>query len=200
MPTGMPCRLARWSQTVRAVGVFATHKPSADTIMALELCISDANKPLLLANPDFIPYLVDALLLDPEHPRAGMAQELKSWCQEHHAECLTQLAVFEPAREPLRQDPSVIAALEAVAESGLSPEGRRFAQAALLALSDEKKPEGGKPEGEQKHVMLSYQWDYQATVKRINDSLICRGYLTWFDLTYVSHSFSLSLPLCTWVR
>ena len=27
------------------------------------------------------------------------------------------------------------------------------------------------------------QWDAQATVKRINESLIERGYMTWFDLT-----------------
>ena len=27
------------------------------------------------------------------------------------------------------------------------------------------------------------QWDAQATVKRINESLIERGFVTWFDLT-----------------
>ena len=27
------------------------------------------------------------------------------------------------------------------------------------------------------------QWNAQATVKRINESLIERGYVTWFDLT-----------------
>ena len=27
------------------------------------------------------------------------------------------------------------------------------------------------------------QWDHQATIKRVNESLIARGYLTWFDLT-----------------
>jgi hypothetical protein len=27
------------------------------------------------------------------------------------------------------------------------------------------------------------QWDSQATVKRINELLIERGYVTWFDLT-----------------
>jgi hypothetical protein len=27
------------------------------------------------------------------------------------------------------------------------------------------------------------QWDAQATVKRVNESLIERGYMTWFDLT-----------------
>ena len=136
----MSYSLAKWSQIVRAVGYFATTKPTADGIMVLELCSSDANKPLLLASPDFIPNLVDALLLDPDHPRAGMTQELKTWCQEHHAECLAQLAVFEPAHEPLRHDPSVIPALEAVAAAGLSAEARKFADAALLALSDVPPP------------------------------------------------------------
>ena len=146
------CRLTRWSQLVRADGSYRNNKPSADTIMALELCISDANKPLLLAHRDFLPYVVDALLLDPDHPRADMKPELKSWCQQHHAECLAQLAVFAPARETLRADPSVMPALEAVAEGGLTAEARQFAEAALLALSEKElhiDAEG------QKHVMLS---------------------------------------------
>ena len=52
-----------WSQTVRAVGFCKTLKPTSSTILAVELCISDRNKPLLLANSAFIPYVVDALLL-----------------------------------------------------------------------------------------------------------------------------------------
>jgi TPP-dependent pyruvate/acetoin dehydrogenase alpha subunit len=32
------------------------------------------------------------------------------------------------------------------------------------------------------------QWDAQATVKRINESLIERGYVTWFDLTNMKGS------------
>ena len=146
------CRLARWSQLVRADGYYRNQKPTADSIMALELCISDSNKPLLLAHRDFLPYVVDALLLDAGHPRADMKPELKSWCQQHHAECLAQLAVFAPARETLRADPSVIPALEAVAEGGLTAEARQFAEAALLALSEKElhiDAEG------QKHVMLS---------------------------------------------
>jgi|EP01046_Picozoa_sp_COSAG06_P004834 hypothetical protein len=81
-----------------------------------------------------------------------MEEELKIWCQEHHAECLAQLAVYAPARETLRAEPSVIPALQAVAEGGLTSEARQFAEAALLALSDKKlhiNAEG------QKHVMLS---------------------------------------------
>eukprot|EP01046_Picozoa_sp_COSAG06_P004177 COSAG06_NODE_172_length_21346_cov_503.127053_7_plen_201_part_00 len=145
--------LAKWSQVVRADGWSATSKPTADTIMVVELCISDRTKPLLLANSAFIPYLVDALLLDPAHPRVGMKPELKAWCQTAHAECLAQIAVFEPdGREALRQDPSARDALRCVAESGLSEEAQQHAESALLALSDK---ELVKIEEGQKHVMLS---------------------------------------------
>ena len=174
-----------WSQVVRAVSYWGTIQPTADSIQALELTISDKNKSLLLANKEFVPYLVDALLLDPDHPRAGMKEEHKIWCQEHHVECLAQLAVYEPAREALLQDPTVLPALRAVSEAGLSAEARELAGAALLALSNEKLEmvmEG------QKHVMLSYQWDFQATVKRINESLLKRGFVTWFDLTNMKGS------------
>jgi hypothetical protein len=145
--------LDKWSQTVRAVGWNAIAKPTADRVMVVELCISDRAKPLLLANPAFIPYLVDALLLDPAHPRAGMKAELKAWCQTTHAECLAQIAVFQPdGREALMQDPSVRDALRCVAESGLTDEARHHAESALLALSD---TELVKIEEGQKHVMLS---------------------------------------------
>ena len=150
--------LERWSQTVRAVGWNATSKPTADRMMAVQLCISDRTKPLLLANPAFIPYLVDALLLDPAHPRAGMEPELKAWCQTTHAECLAQIAVFQPdGRDALRRDPSVRDALRSVAEAGLTDEAQQHAESALLALSD---TELVKIEEGQKHVMLScaYVW------------------------------------------
>ena len=66
--------IERWSQTVRAVGYNKNSKPTSSTIMVVELCISDKNKPLLMANCAFIPYVVDALLL--------VRAELKylSWC------------------------------------------------------------------------------------------------------------------------
>ena len=125
--------------------------------MALELCISDSNKPLLLAHRDFLPYVVDALLLEADHPRADMKPELKGWCQTHHTECLAQLAAFEPARDTLRADPAVVPALEAVAEGGLSAEARQFAEATLLVLSG--KGLHVDVEGP-KHVMLSCELRY----------------------------------------
>ena len=36
--------------------------------------------------------------------------------------------------------------------------------------------------------MLSYQWNVQATIKRLNESLIARAYVTWFDLTNMKGS------------
>lgn len=141
-----------WSQCVRAVGYYATLKPSAGYIFAAHVCVSDQNKPLLIANKDFIPYLVDALLLDPEHPRAGMKGQVKAWCQQHHCEALAQLSVHEESRLALLQDSSVMPALESVAEAGLTAEARELATAALVALRDKKLRmvvEG------QKHVMLS---------------------------------------------
>ena len=110
------------------------------------------NKPLLIDNPRFIPYLVDALLLDPEHPRADLKAEPKAWCQQHHAEVLAQLAVTSEGAEALQRDPSVRDALRAVAEAGLSEAARQHAESALLALSG--KELHVVTQG-QKHIMLS---------------------------------------------
>ena len=103
-----------------------------------------------MANEKFVPYLLDALLLDPDHPRAGMKEELKIWCQEHHCEALLQLAVHEDSREALLRDQSVTPALEAAARSGLSQVARERAAAALVALSDQALVM--LAEGSQKHV------------------------------------------------
>ena len=93
------------------------------------------------------------MLLDPEHPRANLKEDVKQWLQTMHVECLSQLAVFQPGREALLQDASVVPALEAVAQIGLTKEAREFAAAALLALSDAVLVSSTG----QKHVMLSYQ-------------------------------------------
>jgi|EP01043_Picozoa_sp_COSAG02_P058058 hypothetical protein len=81
-----------------------------------------------------------------------MKEDLKAWCQQHHCEALAQLSVHEDCRPALLQDTSVLPALEAVAKTGLTEEARGFAEAALVALRDQKLQmvvDG------QKHVMLS---------------------------------------------
>jgi hypothetical protein len=122
--------------------------------MILELCISDKSKPLLLANTTFIPYLINGLVLDPDHPRADLKDEIKLWNQETHVECLAQLALFPPGRDALLQNPAVSEALVAVAQQGMSEQARDYAKAALMALSGDELQM--RTEG-QKHLMLSYQ-------------------------------------------
>jgi hypothetical protein len=39
-------------------------------------------------------------------------------------------------------------------------------------------------------LRASDQWDVQATIKRVNESLIARGYVTWFDLTNMKGEYS----------
>ena len=114
-----------------------------------------------------------------------MKEEIKIWCQEHHCEAIAQLAVHDSSREALLHDGTVVPALETVAQSALSERARELAAAALLALSDKKLMMVTKG---QTHVMLSYQWNVQATIQRTNDSLIARGYATWFDLTNMKGS------------
>jgi hypothetical protein len=83
--------------------------------------------------------------------------------------------VFEPAQEALRQDGSVLPALQAVVHGGMSAEAQQFAERALMALSGKELQT--VTEG-QKHVMLSYSWNYQSIMIRLNEVLIARGYLT----------------------
>ena len=39
-------------------------------------------------------------------------------------------------------------------------------------------------------VLCADQWNVQAQIKRTNESLIARGYVTWFDLTNMKGSFA----------
>ena len=83
--------ITKWSVCVRGEdGLGATTKPTPEYVQVIELCKSDFNKTLLLNNRAFLPYLVDALLIDPAHPRAGMKPELKAWCQATHCECVAR--------------------------------------------------------------------------------------------------------------
>ena len=40
----------------------------------------------------------------------------------------------------------------------------------------------GRGENSVHHIMLSYCWDHQATIKRVNASLQARGYTVWIDI------------------
>lgn len=55
--------VAKWSDYLMGTGVSGSNKPTSDYMQALELCISDRHKPLLLSNSAFFPYLINGLFL-----------------------------------------------------------------------------------------------------------------------------------------
>lgn len=151
----------------------------------LNLIVSDITKRLLLQVDGFVAVLVDSLfVLDPEHPRRAQADfdAVAPAVQRDFSEAIAQLAAYPPGREALLRDTSVVEALQKVATEGWTDEARQFAESALAALSD-RQPAVGHVQhagSDQKHIMLSYQWDVQALARRIVNELKDRGYRTWF--------------------
>ena len=91
--------------------------------------------------------------------------------------------MYPPGREALLKDPTVTPALHQVAAEGWREESQHHAQAALAALADRssvQRDANDKTNANEKHVMLSYQWDVQPVAKRIVHELQVRRYRTWF--------------------
>ena len=96
----------------------------------------------------------------------------KSCSGQDFVESLQQLAVYPPGREALLQDSSVVEALQQVAKSGWTDEAKICAEATITALTGETlqaeaKCDGGGVGPDDKHIMMSYNWAAQTTVKRI---------------------------------
>ena len=104
-----------------------------------------------LQNADFVPHLLEGLLLlGDQEPRAQDGRTdfdgVKARVQRDYAECLQQLALFEPAgREALRTVPAVAEALRTVAREGFSEDARHCARFALTTLSLVEEGGGGAP-------------------------------------------------------
>ena len=148
-----------------------------------------------------IPTLLDALFLDPEHPRKDMEEKLRAGIQRDGAECLLQLALVEPGKELLKRHPEALDALRVLVDgAALTEEARLSASSALAGVEGPAPPPDPTP-GDEKHIMmscnsrikriqlrdmpdlicvLSDQWDVQATIKRLVASLQKRGYVVWF--------------------
>ena len=102
-----------------------------------------------------IPTLIDALFLDPEHPRKDMVETLRKGIQCDGAECFMQLALFEPGKKLLERHPEALEALRALADGGaLTEEARLAASGALLAAEGPAQEQAPAPGGE-KHIVVS---------------------------------------------
>ena len=119
----------------------------------VHLCISDTNKAMLVRSDALIPTLLDALFLDPEHPRKDMEEALRAGIQSDGAECLLQLALVEPGKELLERHPEALDALRALVDgAALTEQARRAASGALVAVQG---PAQAPVRGGEKHIVVS---------------------------------------------
>jgi hypothetical protein len=105
----------------------------------LSMCVSDANKDLLLASDiDIVSVVTEGLLLAPDHPRKtdGRSEfdKYKDQVQRAYAEAIHQLVLYPAGKEALLKEPTMAAVLHEAVESGFTEEARQFAAGALVAL------------------------------------------------------------------
>jgi hypothetical protein len=187
----------------------------------LHLCVSDANKGLLVQSAELSTLLREGLFADPDHARSEggkLAQELdvRVALQCDAAECCLQLALYPPGKALLAEDAALMHALHALAdedeESGkaFSKDAQKSAHGAIMTIEGpsglaEPEPEldsvGGVKKGEMarrdgipQHLMVSYQWDHQVVIERVVRSLQVRGYNVVSRGTK-SRSALLSMPM-----
>jgi hypothetical protein len=147
---------------------------------------------------------VDGLLLDPDHMRKDTDLRIKTIVQRDFAECIQQISLFPPGCEALRAAPSVVGALEELVKSAWSDEAKECARGALMQLTDRQHESVAAAAGAAAaaaaaaplHVMMSYQWDCQATVERIVADLQSKGYNVWLDLERMKGSVMDSCVAC----
>ena len=78
-------------------------------------CGLDANPGSQVRSAWLLPLLLDHLLLDPGHVRAELADGVKTAIQADAADCLMQVALFEPGRALLEANRAAMDALRALA-------------------------------------------------------------------------------------
>ena len=99
--------------------------------------------------------LNEALLLDPDHVRQDQERSIKVILQQDAAECYLQLALFEPGRELLSSDTSVLDALRMLLDKAWSEEAKICARGALKQLCPERRPEPVEVDLDALHIMMS---------------------------------------------
>ena len=157
------------------------------------------DKPFVLQHPHALDDLVTALLLDESNPRR--TQDGADELQATAAHALQNLALSEVGKAPLREHAGVMKGLRALKNDAMSDAARQSASVALFELDEEVRQKAKAAAAAAKaataeatgvsssdddtsieHVMLSYNWDHQTTIKRINASLQARGYSVWIDI------------------
>eukprot|EP01048_Picozoa_sp_COSAG05_P005418 COSAG05_NODE_321_length_11453_cov_62.107539_2_plen_2300_part_00 len=166
----------------------------ARALPIVDITISDANKPFVVQHSNAIHDLVAGLLVD-EDPLDRRAQEGADKLQATCALALQNLALSDIGKATLRAHEKVVVALHKLdSEAGgasMSDEARKYTSGALFELDEavrqtvksKASTQTGRHDGDViEHVMLSYNWDHQPTIKRINTALKRRDYAVWIDI------------------
>jgi hypothetical protein len=151
-----------------------------------------------LNNGDFIPHLIDGLLLDPTNPRIDTTSDtIKGFIQRDYAEALQQIALYERGCQALKAHTTILDVLSALKDKALTDGAKECAESTLGILNP---PPPIEVDENSLHIMMSCtkplplphlcltsprsadQWNVQEIVKLIVADLQARGYLVWFDL------------------
>ena len=123
---------------------------------------ADVNKKLLIECTTLLTLLTETLLLDPSHMRQEEDERIKAIIQQDAAECLLQIALFEPGRALLSNNASVVDVLHMLVDKAWAEEAKLSAHNALLALGAIERTHEPEPDQEGSSdagwLMMSYQW------------------------------------------
>jgi hypothetical protein len=131
----------------------------------VHLCISDENKNMLLRSNGLMALLMEALLIDQSHGRQNQHDATKGSIQRDALECFMQLALFDPGRDMLQKDVTLLDALRMLADKALTDQARHYAQGALMALLPPEAIIHSEIDPDTLHVFVSYQWAVQVRDK-----------------------------------
>ena len=178
------------------LGNMNDHRSLALVQTVATLTIADANHSQVLNSKTILEDLVEGLMLAEDNPRRGTAMVDKF--QLAAAQVLENLALSEENKKPLTLHSGVMDGLRLLQKNALSEEARRSATAALFELDKTTRQKAkdvaatmkaaaskaSEDCGETsiKHIMLSYNWDHQEQIKRINLALNERDYSVWIDI------------------
>eukprot|EP01048_Picozoa_sp_COSAG05_P010549 COSAG05_NODE_935_length_6533_cov_123.704694_3_plen_1143_part_00 len=164
---------------------YPAYKIVTDADVVCDLAISDANKRFIIEHDGVFEGLIFFLLLDSSEPRS--AQKGASEVQLISVRTLQNLALSPVGATPMLAHAGVMTALRQLAEGGMTEEAKQCASSVLFQLDEQVRSTvvatqqriGGSVA---EHIMLSYNWDHQPTIKRINASLHSHGYTVWIDI------------------
>ncbi|CAK8677980.1 unnamed protein product [Clavelina lepadiformis] len=153
---------------------------AAETVMGLDKLAANDNNKKQIVEAGVLPLLVSML-------------NEKCRAEEHNVatHCIWTLSFHPSNRENIREEPGLLEAVHRILQNKDSEPGTKCSCDGIVFLIEGVEPKLRDAEVEQKHdmhIMISYQWDVQATILQLRDNLRERGYKIWIDVDQVQGS------------